>query len=337
MGHLMGNSAAKAKKIAKKKSAPRKKVGSAKRPSLATKSKSKSWRKGRSIDGVIGTNVPEGRLVDDVHFTLTGPSVLIAGRAHELRFWAHVEQQMAVVLAKASAAHGLPISEISAKSEGPYPLQRGSRLSVRLKIDGLRCLDSHKWLVWTGEVGVAAFVVSVPRAVSKDTYPGSASIRLNGLEIARMSFVVGVGPAKAAVDEIPSQTTTHRNAFASYASQDRAEVLSRVQGMETAYKGLDVFVDVVDLRSGQNWEQELGKRIAAADVFYLFWCRHAMNSEWVGKEWHSALETKGLDFIDPVPLEPPKFAPPPQQLATKHFNDPLLAFIAEAGGGHPQS
>lgn len=74
------------------------------------------------------------------------------------------------------------------------------------------------------------------------------------------------------------------------------------------------------------------KHISEADVFYLFWCRHAKQSEWVSKEWHLALHSKGLDFIDPVPLESPTDAPPPPELAEKHFSDPVLAFIAAAGG-----
>jgi hypothetical protein len=63
-------------------------------------------------------------------------------------------------------------------------------------------------------------------------------------------------------------------------------VLSRVQGMEAAYRGLDVLADVISLRSGQKWEEELKKRIA--DVFYLFGCRHAKNSEWVRGKLPSA-------------------------------------------------
>jgi hypothetical protein len=280
------------------------------------------------------SEMPGGFLVDNVHFTLTGQNVLGPGRAYELLFWVHVKQQKEAVLAGASAALGLPISEISVKSEGPYPLQRGSRLSVRMKIEGVTCLDSHKWITWTGEIGSTAFVVEVPANASEGTYAGSASIRLNGCEIAKMSFVVRVGPPRLDLGEIPSHTAVHRKAFASYASQDRVEVLNRVQGMEAAYKGLRVFVDVAALRSGQKWEQELSQRVSDADVFYLFWCRHASKSEWVSKEWHWALQARGENFIDPIPLETPELAPPPQELAAKHFNDPLLAFIAAAGGGH---
>ena len=279
-------------------------------------------------------HIPAGVLIDNVHFTLTGPFVLAPGTAHELQFWLHVEQQRSSVLAAASVLHGFPQSEMAVKSEGPYPLQRGSRISVRLRIDGLRCFDSHKWITWTGDIGNTAFVVEVPQGTSEGAYPGRASIRLNGCEIAKMSFLVRVGSLNPAISEIPTQATTYRSAFASYASEDRADVLSRVQGMEAAYKGLDVFVDVINLRSGQNWERELVERISKSDVFYLFWCRHAMSSDWVNKEWHWALAAKGQDFVDPIPLETPTLAPPPEELAAKHFNDPLLAFISAAGGVH---
>ncbi len=280
--------------------------------------------------------VPRDLPVDNVHFTLTGPRVLAPGTAHELQFWLHVEQQRAAVLQAASALQGLPQSELAVKSEGPYPLRRGSRISVRLQINGLNCLDSHKWITWTGEIGNTTFLIEVPVGTTEGAYPGRASIRLNGGEIAKMSFLLQVGAANLKVEEIPSQTTAYRSAFASYASEDRAEVLSRVQGMEAAYKGLDVFVDVVNLRAGQNWEAELRERISKSDVFYLFWCCHAMKSEWVAKEWHLALAAKGQDFIDPVPLQKPELAPPPNELAAKHFNDPLLAFIAAAGGAHSE-
>ena len=149
-----------------------------------------------------------------------------------------------------------------------------------------------------------------------------------------MSLVLRVGESKTTVAEIPASITTYRSAFASYASEDRAEVLSRVQGMVAVNKNMDVFVDAINIRAGQDWEESLLKHLLKAAVFYLFWCRHAISPDWVTKEWHLALETKGEDFIDPVPLENPEVAPPPRQLSRKHFNDPLLAFIAISGGGH---
>ena len=274
--------------------------------------------------------VPANLTRDNVQFTLTGPATLAAGDVYELLFWMHVEEQRATVLARAASELRLPFDQMAVKSEGPYPLERGTRLSVRFDIAGLTCIDNYKWITWTGEIGKTTFIVEVPADTAQKAYIGSASIRLNDCEIACMSFVVRVGAAKGAVEQIPSTTTAHRKAFASYASEDRDAVLERVQGMEKL--GAEVFVDVISLRSGDNWEAELVKHIADADVFYLFWCHHAKASEWVSKEWQLALRAKGLDFIDPVPLESPQQAPPPKQLASKHFNAPVLAFIAAAGG-----
>jgi len=41
-----------------------------------------------------------------------------------------------------------------------------------------------------------------------------------------------------------------------------------------------------------------------------------------------ALEKRGMNYIDPVPLEEPDRVPPPQELAKLHFNDAYVAYIA---------
>src|SRR6202030_1216765 len=104
-------------------------------------------------------------------------------------------------------------------------------------------------------------------------------------------------------------------------------VLARIQGMQKVAPELDVFLDVLHLRSGQDWASRLQTEIPARDVFYLFWSSDASRSAWVEREWRCALETRGLDFIDPVPLASPREVPPPAELASKHFNDWVLAFM----------
>ena len=279
--------------------------------------------------------VPRDVRIDNVHFTLTGPSVLPRGIDSEIQFWVHLDSQRNAVIQCAKERQGLRAPELSVKSEGPVPLRRGARISIRLRVDGLECLEPHKWITWTGEIGTTTFILQVAQDAMEGSRHGIASIRLNGLQIAKMSFVLLVGAPRLEMAVLPSEIAPHRSAFACYASEDRREVLARVQGMEVAYKGLAVFVDVIDFRSAEYWESALLKRIAASDVFYLFWCRHAKKSDWVQREWQWALEIKGLDFIDPVPLETPQYAPPPDELAAKHFNDPLLAFIAPDGGHSP--
>lgn len=142
-----------------------------------------------------------------------------------------------------------------------------------------------------------------------------------------MDFLVEVQRVTRKAKAIPGRLKRHRKAFASYASEDRDQVLARIQGIQKAAPSLEVFLDVVRLRSGQYWEQELWKEIPASDIFYLFWSRNAKASAWVEKEWRCAYQAKGLDFIDPIPIEAPEKAPPPPELAAKHFNDPFLAYM----------
>ena len=84
-----------------------------------------------------------------------------------------------------------------------------------------------------------------------------------------------------------------------------------------------------NLRSGERYEARLLEEIAARDVFFLFWSKAASASQWVDKEWRFALEKRGLDFIDPIPLVAPEQVPPPRELADNlHFSDWTLAYAS---------
>jgi hypothetical protein len=118
-----------------------------------------------------------------------------------------------------------------------------------------------------------------------------------------------------------------RSAFISYSSSDRARVAAIVQGMQTIRPDLDVFFDVESLRTGQHWKQALMDEISARDVLYLCWSQNAKMSPWVDFEWRYALDQKGLDFIEPVSIDPPELCEPPAELSDLHFNNRLLYII----------
>jgi len=190
-------------------------------------------------------------------------------------------------------------------------------------------VDRCKTILWTGEIGCAAFLVGVPTHSSAGSKLGTASVRSVGTEIARISFVLNVGASSGRTGRVHTSLKRHKKAFASYASEDREAVMARIQGIQKAAPALRVFVDVMNLRSGDDWERKLNEAITESDVFYLFWCRHAKKSEWVEKEWRYAYQSRGIDFIDPVPLESPVLAPPPPELSKKHFNEPILSHFSQ--------
>jgi len=183
--------------------------------------------------------------------------------------------------------------------------------------------DPLDTILWTGEIGNAKFPVTLPDDAKEGARAGLATIYLDGVQIAKIHFSLIVGKEASAENDVPFQVKHHRRAFASYASADRDEVLGRIQGMQKIAPDLDVFLDVVKLRSGEDWEKTLWRVIPANDVFYLFWSAAAKASPWIEKEWRCALNSRGEEFIDPVS---PDEARPPDELGKKHFNDWVLAY-----------
>jgi hypothetical protein len=107
-------------------------------------------------------------------------------------------------------------------------------------------------------------------------------------------------------------------AFASYSSEDRDTVGEVANLLRTS--DIDLFIDHLSLRGGDEWEDEIVKAIARADLFYLFWSRSAAESYWVDREWRQAMrEAAGREiqrrFI-PVLLDD---APLPSELKGYHF------------------
>jgi hypothetical protein len=288
-----------------------------------------AFKRRKGLDGWTSTpHLPDHARVDNVHFSITAPGSVTPGWQFELQFWAHLEADRETVHARAVEALGLSArKKMLFASQGPYTITRGAVLGVRLTVDQMEIVEDSKVILWTGDIGVAAFVLKVNPGATLAPHAGKASICVDGVAVARLEFVLHVQKSRSRPKTVPSELKPHRRAFASYASEDRSQVLARVQGINKVAPDLAVFVDVLSLRSGEYWAQRLAEEIPTHDTFYLFWSRHASASPWVEKEWRCAYEKKGLDFIDPIPLEPPSKAPPPTELAAKHFNDPLLALL----------
>ena len=70
-------------------------------------------------------------------------------------------------------------------------------------------------------------------------------------------------------------------------------------------------------------------------MLYLCWSHNSSTSPWVKREWEHAYETKGIDSIEPIPLEPPDECPTPPKLAGKQFNNrrisPISALVQHEG------
>jgi hypothetical protein len=265
---------------------------------------------------------------DTVHFGVTCPESLGSPDAAIVDVWAFPPGQRQRILEIAREERREPPTLVT---QGPARVARGTQLHARLWFEDLHVPDPVNSILWDGEIAKTTFVVKVPSTVTPGAKRGTVTILHAGIPVARLSClvkIVGVAEARAARPTRTSfDSVRRRKAFASYASRDRRDVLARVQGLEKA--GVDVFVDVKNLRSGEHYESRLLEEIASRDVFYLFWSKAASVSEWVEKEWRFALARRGLNFIDPIPLAAPERVPPPQELAgTLHFADWTTAYAA---------
>ena len=209
--------------------------------------------------------------------------------------------------------------------------QLGTPVKVRIYGHHLVVNDPEDGFDWDGQSVMLDFDVQVSADAPELVTILRFDVLIDDIVIAklRLDLEIGVQTAKA-VRTIKGEPA--RTAFASYASKDRQRVLDRIA--EIRRNGVDVFVDCLSLHPGEAWKQRLEQEILQRDLFMLFWSANAKQSEWVTWEWQTALKHRGLEGIDPHPLDPVDLASPPQELSELHFGDPHMVIrsaYAQAG------
>jgi hypothetical protein len=258
-------------------------------------------------------------------FSVFAPGSVAPGRTFFVEVWVAASDDRDEMTERATASGRL----VERGDRNLVDLERDVVITVVLTLPDFEVIDPISTLGWDGSIRNVGFLVKAPEDLSPGLHPGLVKLMRGGVPFATIAFDVEVA---LAAPEVAMEAARHaemrriRRAFASYAGPDRAEVLRRVQGIEAT--GMRVFLDIVRLRSGDAWEPVLFREIEASDGFFLFWSRAAAASPWVEREWRHALDRRGLDFIDPLPLEDPRLAPPPPELAAKHFNDMMLIHLA---------
>src|SRR5207253_9515108 len=97
-----------------------------------------------------GTDTRPGppQVTDRVHFSVTAPAVLQAGRAYVLNVWAHLEAQRQAVIERAREAQRG--KAIAMQSKGEVAVARGTALTVRLRIPDMVVEDPQDVIGRTG-------------------------------------------------------------------------------------------------------------------------------------------------------------------------------------------
>lgn len=208
-----------------------------------------------------------------------------------------------------------------------------ARIRAVLSSPDLDMEESEQTGVWNGTYLDFSFPVFLPECFTKRQVLFTAHIYVNDVLATRLSFTARCSSLFEQKLSVARQDVL--TAFVSYASQDRQRVAAVIQGMQAARPDIQVFFDVDSLRVGDDWEKRVYREIEKCDVLYLCWSHFARESQWVDKEWRYAFAQKGIDGIEPIPLEPPDRCPPPKELNGKHFNDKLLYLTPSWSGTLP--
>lgn len=268
---------------------------------------------------------------DEVSGTVYAPGQASPGEGFLVQVYIHLPEQAAALDELAREADEDAKRRISSRLQ--KKIKRGTELTLNLQMPGLVVDEEVQTCVWEGEPTCVQFGVTVPEDCKPKNIFGTVIVSENTVPIGHLKFKFKItGEAQAAnVDPaaIASMTRYHQ-AFISYASQDRQEVLKRVQMLNLAH--INFFQDLLTLEPGDKWEKLLYDYIDKSDVFYLFWSKAASEAQWVKKEVEYAIKRRNNQEmpepeIIPVIIEGPPPAKPPAELSSLHFNDKLIYFI----------
>lgn len=314
----------------------------------------RKWLPGAEVEGAGGEDAPApavdapkpavgapaapavvaAELEEEVDSTVYAPGQAVPGDSFLVQVFVHLPEQAASLGDIAQEADEDAKRRITNKLQ--KKIKRGAELTFYLQMPGLDVDAPAQSCVWDGEPAWVQFGVTVPEGCKPRNVICTVTVSENSVPIGHLKFKFKVAgdasEARAQSSEpVPAgQLTRYRQAFISYASKDRPEVLKRVQMLNLAK--IKFFQDLLTLEPGDAWEKVLYEYIDKSDVIFLFWSKAASESVWVRREIEYAVKTKSdggepRPEIIPVIIEGPPPASPPAELSFLHFNDKLLYFI----------
>lgn len=299
--------------------------------------------------GVLGGLVGGKKKADKVQCTVYAPEQAAPGDPFQVQVFAHLAKQAGELAALAAKA------DAEARDRGSHalsePIERGTKITFALKMDGLKVNGRKKSLVWDGTVNFVQFAVDVPEdflpdGVDEKQVRGEVKIYYGeeNAPVGEIMFLFKVVREGATLPEAAAPTRPEQRhhvyeyAFVSYCSDDLEKVLLGLRGMVRRWEqeGISYFFDRRNIKPGEEWRTAIGKHLDKCDLFVLFWSKAAQDSKEVGKEISYALARKGGSndnppAFDPFAIEKPIPMPLPSGLETYHFGDELLNYMQ--GGG----
>ena len=180
---------------------------------------------------------------------------------------------------------------------------------------------------WDGNWRSFLFDYEVSPKLIGEIFRFQISIQIAGLEIASIKncSVEVIDSNTNLMDMNPGlkkqSSMLYQKIFVSYSHHDDA--VTRQYKLAQDAIGNDIFIDIENIRTGENWKTALAEAIDEADVFQLFWSKNSATSKHCKYEWNYALNFRYQNnewdgFIRPVYWEKP-MPLPPRELSNINF------------------
>lgn len=165
-------------------------------------------------------------------------------------------------------------------------IKKGDSVSIEVKSETFTII--HERIDFKWELNYNKFQVKFrsPTAIGKGEI--FVSVKVNDLLVARMLISVSVENRVWDDEQLLANTSFFEQIFVSYARKDMAIIKNYTRRYKAL--GIKVFIDTDEIRSGQNWKQEIVKHLQKSDVFQLFWSNAARKSGYVRDEYEQALD-----------------------------------------------
>ena len=272
-------------------------------------------------------------LDENVQFTVFRPRVLEPAKWSTMLVFAHLSERPP----EASAEDPDPNEEVNRQAaallgdlsdyrqhmeDSVQSVPRDGELLCVPRAEGIVFNPPSRTFRWTESVHREEFRLRAGAGLAGRSAYGSVTIYLGAIVLAEIGMTLKIVARADARPEPPARDSVrpYRKLFASYSHRDKGIV---EEFSEYARAVGDRYLqDVIDLRSGEQWQPGLEALIREADVFQLFWSWNAIESRFVQQEWQYAMSLGRRSFVRPVywndPL-PERDGLPPDVLRQLHF------------------
>lgn len=239
---------------------------------------------------------------------------------HTLLVYAHTSSLLAKVRRDVEKFNDQIKFPKETTSQSFTKITQGAELVIIPSCEGVTFNPERVSFKWMEDLHRIDFRFKADKSLSDDAARGQIAIYWGPVIIGSLKFAMVFNDKETKLVEHEERAKMYGkdDVFISYSRKDSEVARTFKTVLEGT--GLDVFLDVDNIRSGQYWENELKRRIERAQIFQIFWSSNYSQSINCKQEWEYALkQSRGEGYIRPVFWKKPLSPKPPEELNKFNF------------------